>query len=313
MEDRKLKKDIKFGLLENGFDFILSSLMYVAKPRTKSDLKYAILHLCAGMELILKERLRREHWSLLFEDINKANIRDFETGSFRSVSFGTCIDRLKGICNISVSLDNKKPLLFNFREKRNRLEHFGIVSSKEALTGSTAQVLSILLDFINGELLPNDFSKIERELLNQLRSKLSEFQNFVKRRLEQIDPDIKKAEKELYKVQCPTCYQETFILGNDNPYCLFCTYSTKPEFAAEEWDGGTYLPDVCPECGRETLVDIGPSGSQSKQDQYICFACGQAWKESSMNECMTCGNLYLVEEDDCGICPNCIEYQMSKG
>jgi DNA-directed RNA polymerase subunit RPC12/RpoP len=77
-------------------------------------------------------------------------------------------------------------------------------------------------------------------------------------------------------------------------------------------DGGYYPLYTCPECKRETLVDIGPSGSQFEHDQYICFACGQAWKESSMDKCMSCGRLYLVDEDDCGMCPDCIEYQMSK-
>jgi hypothetical protein len=199
MKNREIKKEVKFSLLENAFDFILSALMYLAKSKTKSDLKYAILHLCAGIEIILKERLRREHWSLLFEDVNRANILDFESGNFTSVSFRTCIERLKGICNLSF-LDKDERYLFKLRERRNRLKHFGITDSAEALTSSAAKVLSILLDFINHELLPDDFSKAEADLLKKLRSKLGTFKRFVEKRLNQIETKLKKAEKESYIV-----------------------------------------------------------------------------------------------------------------
>jgi len=36
------------------------------KGASLSDAKYAVLHLAAGVELLLKEQLRREHWALLF-------------------------------------------------------------------------------------------------------------------------------------------------------------------------------------------------------------------------------------------------------
>lgn len=324
MKNKKVKKDIKFDLLENAFDFILSALDHIAKPKTKSDLKYAILHLCAGQELVLKERLRREHWSLLFEDVNKANIRDFESGNFTSMSFKTCIERLKGICKISF-LGKDERYLFNLRERRNRLEHFGIVDSAEALTGSAAYVLSVLLGFISNELSPNDFSDTEAHLLKKIRSKLGDFQRFVEKQLRQIEPDLKRAQKESYVVPCPACYANTLALG-DRPSCLFCGYSTEPEVAADEWietilgksyqsvlkDGEDYPLYTCPECERETFVDVAPSGSQFEHDQCICFACGQAWKESSIDKCGSCGRPYVVEGDDWGMCPDCFRYQMSK-
>lgn len=327
MKNKQVKKEIKFDLLENAFDFILSALKYIVESRTKSNLKYAVLHLCAGTELILKESLRREHWSLLFEDINKANIQDFKSGNFTSVSFIRCIERLKGICNISFSNKDER-YLFNLREKRNRLEHFGIIDSAEALTSLTAQVLSILLDFINDKLYPDEFSETEAILFNNLRSKSGEFDKLVIARFNKIKPDLKQAKEEWYVVQCPACYQETFVLRDmpDLPFCLFCGYSSEPEIAANEWietilginygsvikDGEDYPLYTCPECVGETLVDIGPSGSQFERDQYICFACGQSWKESSMDKCEVCGQLYLVKEDDGGMCPDCFEHQLSK-
>lgn len=303
---------------------MLSALDYIERNNPKTDLKYAVLHLCAGTELVLKERLRKEHWSLLFEDINKANITDFKSGNFTSISFKTCIDRLKGICNIPFS-DNDRRYFFNLRDKRNRLEHFGIVDSVEALKVASARVLSTLLSFISHQLSPADLSPTESKLLRKLRGKLRIFTEFVEKRLKKIDRDIKRAKEESIVVQCPACHQESFVLG-ERPTCLFCGYSTEPELAAKEWiesifgltyesmikDGGDFPLFACPECRKETVVDIGLMGSQAEHFQFVCFYCSQGWEESNLNECMRCGNLYITSDDDCGICKDCIEHQMSK-
>lgn len=324
MKDEDIKKEIKLGLLENGIDFLLSALDYIERTKSKTDLKYAVLHLCAGTELVLKERLRKEHWSLLFENINKASIPDFESGNFTSVSFKTCIDRLEGICNIPFS-DNDKRSFFNLRDKRNRLEHFGIVDSVEALKVASAKVLSTLLSFISHQLSPDDLSPTESKLLRKLRGKLSIFTEFVEKRLKNINRDIKKAKEGSIVVHCPACYQESFVLGV-RPPCLFCGYSAGPEVAAREWiesilgltyesmikEGGDFPLFACPECGKETVVDIGLRGNQIEHFQYVCFYCCQGWERSNMNECMRCGNLYITRDDDYDICKDCIERQMSK-
>lgn len=153
---------------------------------------------------------------------------------------------------------------------------------------------------------------------------MSEFQRFVEKQSKQIEQDLKKAEKESYIVQCPACYQQAFVL-EDRPSCSFCGYSTEAELAANEWietilgishssalkDGVHYPLWDCPACERETLVDIGPSGSQSERDQYICFACGQIWKESDKRECAFCGRPYFADEDDdWGMCDYCLAHRL---
>lgn len=75
-------------LVENALDFILSAVEW-AKGDDVRSLKYAILHLSDGVELILKEKLRRDHWSLLFADVDKANENALKTGDFKSVDFAS--------------------------------------------------------------------------------------------------------------------------------------------------------------------------------------------------------------------------------
>jgi len=65
---RRSKAELKFNLVENGIDFIRSGIeQYFLRDTPKArDHKYAVLHIFAGVLLLLKERLRRAHASLIF-------------------------------------------------------------------------------------------------------------------------------------------------------------------------------------------------------------------------------------------------------
>src|SRR5438309_32031 len=167
------EREVKFTLLENGLDFIHSALDHLKAGSTKQDLKYAVLHLSAGIELVLKERLRREHWSLVFEDTDKANIPAYDTGDFTSATLASCFIRLRGICGVDLKEREQQELL-SFRRKRNRLEHFNILDSIEAIVASSARVLEILLVFVNEELEPNRVSDEEAVLIRKIRARLGE-------------------------------------------------------------------------------------------------------------------------------------------
>ena len=47
---------IKLSLIENGLDFIRAGLKSITANESKFDLKYAVLHISAGIELVLKDR-----------------------------------------------------------------------------------------------------------------------------------------------------------------------------------------------------------------------------------------------------------------
>ena len=64
--------ELKLSLVENAEDFLSEAVKY-AKAASPRDWKYATLHLWTALELLLKALLENEHWSLLFEDINKAS------------------------------------------------------------------------------------------------------------------------------------------------------------------------------------------------------------------------------------------------
>lgn len=317
-------KKIEFSLLENALDYIISAQTYILSKNPR-DLKYAVLHLSAAVELILKKRLQDEHWSLVFEDINTANVTNYESGDFISVNLKTCILRLSGVCNV-IMPEKDKEIISSFRKKRNRLEHFGVTDSVEAITSSAAEVLSILLDFIKMHLETSKFSITEKHALSIIRKDLCRFELLVDKRMKKISSQLKKAEKKFNILSCPSCLQNALVVGDDDPTCIFCHYSGKPKTVAVEWietilgidyylakkDGTDYPLHTCCDCGYDSLVKVGPTGDSSIADQYVCFNCGQKWSLSDIGECQRCNELYFVKEDDVGECLSCQKYRLTK-
>ncbi len=321
MVEKSKSVEIRFELLENGLDFLLSGIDYIAKNRGKVDLKYGVLHTASGVELLLKERLRREHWSLLFRDPGEARHEAFRAGTFQSVAFEPCIERLEQICRVDFDTRDRRYLL-TLRDKRNRLEHFGIVDKPEAIMGSLAKVLSILLNFINEELDPEEWEEPDKGALENIRRRLGEIVGFVEKRMKEIKSTLEKAST-IFK--CPLCLQEA-LEPDDRATCHFCGYSDMAEHVADEYiesvlgeiryrvlkDGGVYPLHDCPECDRQTLVDTGISGGMHPADQYLCFACGNTWEEGSMTECSSCAKFYLYDPGGMIICDDCFNYKVSK-
>lgn len=86
-------------MLENGMDFIISGILHLQKAESENveeniqgrELKYALLHLSSGIELVFKSRLNIEHWTYIFEDMNKASKKSYKDGSLKTADSNTAI------------------------------------------------------------------------------------------------------------------------------------------------------------------------------------------------------------------------------
>jgi hypothetical protein len=88
---------IKLSLLENAESFVTESLAKVlAAENDPQQWKFAILAAVQAIELILKELLRREHWTLLFQNIDKPKL---------TVSLDQAMERLKNVSPVRISPD----------------------------------------------------------------------------------------------------------------------------------------------------------------------------------------------------------------
>ncbi|GAW94378.1 hypothetical protein [Calderihabitans maritimus] len=315
-------KEVAFGLLENGLDFIRSAIHHLMDEPDKTDLKYGILHLCAGVELVMKYRLSKEHWSLLFQKVDSATKSAFERGDFVSVSFNTCLERLKCIC--SIEFDKKiSSQLEHLRKRRNRLEHFGILDSTSALKASLLGVLNFIVDFIDEHIDGNDLDGTEKEIIETIRASLGDFEDFIKHRWKVIEDQIESARKETCVTFCPTCYQDALVV-DDGAKCLFCGFAGEGEgeevarafvsniLGINEYrcvkEGGEFPIYVCPECGLNSLVH--PVDDEDLES-WFCFSCGFEWDESEIAFCTGCGTPYVKTEGDTELCSICVEHHLS--
>lgn len=310
--------DIQLSMLENGLDFIISGLKHIAAPVSKFDLKYAVLHLSAGIELMLKDRLRREDWTQIFVKPEDATEEKLKSGNFKSVNLYQCLERLEEHCPVDLP---DKALLLSFKDQRNPIEHFELNHSKEALEASSAVVLGALIDFIGDAYEEDDLSTEESELLQQIRTGLAEFRRFTVERMTDIQPLLQDHKKHYGQiVVCPSCMQDA-LMADCDVRCAFCGYAATAEDAAELYiantlgtsryycikEGETYPLRNCPNCDNEALVfEEGYTETNG-----VCFGCGETPSPGEYVFCDQCQELCREEDRSGGMCPECLNAYLS--
>jgi len=314
---------IELSLLENGLDFILSAARYLVDEgysENPSALKYVVLHLSAGVHLILKERLKREHWVLLFSRPGSATRQAYNEGDFRGVSYDDAVKRLESICGVKFS-SKQKTTLDDLRVRRNRFEHYGVTQSVEALKSVASQTLNFVLDFVHTE-LDVTLTHEQKELLEEIRLHLMDFDQFVDDRLEQIKSALDAFQGTV--VTCPSCGQLAARI-DDGISCAFCNDFMDGESAAAKFvqdvrhlsryrvekSGGFWPIHYCMNCGTESLLEdiqtVLNHKGEMVQTEFVCYTCGEYWGPGELRFCSRCGEPYDPGsgEDWTAICPDC--------
>ncbi|MDO8612584.1 MAG: hypothetical protein Q7R32_07145 [Dehalococcoidia bacterium] len=320
---------MELPLLANALDFIISAGDYANRassdPRTRAgSLKYAVLHLHAGSELLIKERLRREHWALLYDKPDEASRASWKAGDFRSVGGESLQRRLEGIAGVALP-DETKKLLRSLREQRNRLEHFAFIGSEEVVRALVYEVSSFALDFAH-EHFEEELGAEELQLLDEVKKVMFDNEEFVEARMnalaEQLDRTVSQG---LPIITCPACLQEALAFEPTETKCLFCRSEWDSSIASafEDWDSSFLRVDpkekmdvyrVCPECEDECFINIGAyeDNSYGRSPAWLCFSCGFHAREEEIDECMKCGQPFLEKEDMGTVCKRCFAYVISK-
>jgi len=302
--------DLHFSPLSNGLDFLLAGLEVLEGDPSPRQVKYAVLHVAAGIALVHKERLRREHWALIFDDVRAATKERYESGEFRSVDFEACLQRLEDICGIEIG-DETKSRLRSLVRRRNRIEHFGISEPLVAAKASVSAVLGHVIAFIDQHLAP--LGAEDAEVMEQIRELLGGFEKFVQDRWKEINGDVQEHRQHTAVVECPRCSQEALGLGDGDAKCFFCGYKADAEKAADEYlanvsglseyavvkDGGEWPCYQCPDCDWETFVAC--------DTDYVCFNCGTTYSAKTLDRCPRCNRLYKPGHGEGydPLCPDC--------
>lgn len=317
------EQDINYSLLDNRLDYLESAVERLQQQDGQRALKFAILDLVAGLELVMKERLRIHDPALLYADPRRFYASDFEAGSFFSANWPDTLKRLDEEAGVAISSADQDRLKI-LRVQRNRAQHFAFKSSAEAVQAALAHGLGFGLQFIGAGFDGQTLDQSASASIERIRIALPELDQFVIRRWSEIQAEI--AATSTAVTTCPACTEDALVL-DAGAHCLFCGYRAEPEEGANHYahavigesryvlvkEGQPWVVAHCPNCEMETLVDQGPGASQSPRVRWLCFACGEQWTEQGLQSCARCGEWTSNEDGDMTVCSNCFDYVVNGG
>lgn len=290
-----MTEKLKLSLTENAHDFIEEAIKH-ANAKDSHDWKYALLHLGSALEVIMKAILEKEHWSLIFEDVDKASREDLKSGNFKSVNWEKLIERIVKIIGKHISARDKIDLE-RIREIRNKIIHYSVEINIEILKSVIARGLNIFIKLFQTTSKEEDTEEFVFYLNNQLK----EYKKYVKLHIAQIKEKLDSSVRPDSNFSiCPHCFQDTLVVDDVHEvYCLFCGYETSFEELADysEGPGGP-----CPEC------EVGYLGLilyNNEDGEFICVKCGYKCESSHNVECGRCGEVYWDEDGESIMCENC--------
>lgn len=344
MDKEKNTKNIEYTLLENALDFLNEAVkryrvaecvnkideknakIFLWEKRSsifekrykeisKNNIKYTILHLSSGMELLFKYLLYREHWSYIVNKIDSVTMEKYHKGDFISVDMDTAIGRLQTLCDISISKDARQKLK-RIKEKRNQLEHFKINETLYSIIPDIIFGLEFSLSMISEHGF-DDVSVQEKLLIDELKSSLIKIAEYKKNRIKLVEEEIsQKGISRENLLVCPYCGEKYYEFFKEAGHCLCCLLTVSPTKLADMYltqvqrlssyrvqkEGGIWPRYQCPSCGEDALI--------LKEEGYYCFSCFENFKYDTMVNCDTCGELVSRDSINCGMCESCWEYRI---
>ncbi|MEV8455468.1 hypothetical protein AB0467_34595 [Streptomyces sp. NPDC052095] len=314
--------DPHFPPVANGLDYLVSVVEILegkGESASARDLKYAVLHLAAGAEVLLKARLQEEHWSLVFAQPGNATQQQLEEGSLQSCTPDETRKRLTNIAGITFSARETKALT-ELAKARNALQHYGLVGQMADATqvsATTASVLHFLVPFVENQLLPRlkdpNELRVAHEDMQRIRDGLIDIDGYVQERLQELAPQLGPVRRTT--VQCLDCQQWAMVVpGGYSPaslnerahdiVCLFCRTAMDAVSAAYNYCQVVLRHPLAPddqpdgvhrcfECGMDLLVRGAFTAADRSQPVDLCFGCAIVFDD--LEQCQRCGALERPE------------------
>ncbi|MER6162704.1 hypothetical protein ABT147_45750 [Streptomyces sp. NPDC001868] len=281
---------LDFPPVRNGVDYLVSVVDHLTAEgdRDPRDLKYAVLHLQAAAEVLLKARLVREHWSLVFTDPGKATRQKFDTSTLQSCGVPAAAERLRNIAGVDVTTRDEKALA-ELAQDRNALQHFGLTRDVPAVEARAGRVLDFLVRFLDGVLLPGlsreEVAAISSDV-NRIREGLSAIHTFVTARMRRLKGEL--ADYKDRTVVCPNCGQLAMVADGSRNRCHFCNTDESNMvlmvgFLVQSLNAPGVRVRACPRCQKETLVDGARLASEPGPVSF-CFGCATRIPDTSPGE-----------------------------
>ncbi len=319
-------------IADSALDFILKSCDDFENQDLEQHgrLKYSTIHLCAGIELVLKAKLCQEHWTLVLADPDKYKEGNWEKGDFRSVSIEDAIHRIGTIIGADLPYEAAQAI-HQLSRLRNRYVHFVVTDTPQFVAAIQLKAWHYALEMLNRKFL--ELTHEQEQHVENATARMLKHQSFIDTRFEALREDIEISKVDgTYIIECPFCDKPALKIG-DAPTCFVCgNKRTSPETYAEAYHRkmhpylnskdyiGEEITVWCSDCDEKSCIPV-PEELQELAIQtilerekiqlepgmdlepYICLNCGTFFENADITECGACGAKYM----DGRICPVCSE------
>jgi hypothetical protein len=280
---QKMPKELKLDLLNNGIDFVRSSLeyLYFDEHPEPQHYKYAVLHVFSGALLILKQRLASAHSALVWKEVS-------DHGNFAkpTVGFDDLITRLRTCANVVIK-DEDVRRLRAVQQLRNRIEHSEVTLDLSVAKEHVAELVQFLFEFLRQEL----GESLEDHMPYEIRERLTELRKVADRLgVERKERQEKRERDWRDRAKCYETMSEEELTSILDPDTQDNELSDTPE------------PLECPACGDYSVVVVGP-------EMGICKSM-ECREPTPVTGCPRCSAHYMTGfeadgPDDVDYCEAC--------
>lgn len=221
---------LKFHLLDNALDSLTQGVQFALEDHpTSSRLKLSVLLTAQAVELVLKERLRQEHWSLVFRNLDQSGQDEAAT-----VSTNEAIRRLERIARVQLHEKDKK-MIRRLVKTRNRIQHYEIDLSFERALSQIHAAIAFLTQFLHSELQADIREHLDEQNIRNLLA-VEEIATELRRiaqnniaELEEENRPIRLSDAAAWHfevIDCPACWEEFYVFSPDSNLseCQLCKY-----------------------------------------------------------------------------------------
>lgn len=308
------------SMVESAFEFLNKAL-----DEFKESPKFSTVHFAIAIELFLKSRLMKEHWSLLVEKTDNADRNAFFQGTSKTVNPEAAIQRLAKIACDPIPEEARKVFLA-IAQHRNRMVHFVHGGTNGNPDEATAELEKVVAEQCQGwrqlQLLleknwSKHFAKFEQEIAN-VEFAMQKHRGYLQAKFESKTDTIKVHLTDGGKVKsCGTCGFASVLIeaiteAVSSASCLVCWYSgtivdldcpTPMCHQHFEFDSEQGPPAHCPSCNA-TIADWVPEALDTGE-----FVTKDNMMDHYDKNCPDCGGSHtVVEHFDGFICTECFEY-----
>jgi hypothetical protein len=319
LKSKRAKNPDEFfdSLVRNAIDFLQMSVRELERRP-----KYSVIHFAMAVELLLKARLLKEHWSLIVSKIEKASIQTFRSGEFASVTTDECLQRLKNITNEAL-LEHEVKCFDAVRSHRNKLVHF--FHSHYLSKASKSLRLQIVVEqleawFYLHRLLTqkwaNHFSPYAAKIARLEKLIRKDRLRFLRAKFRALNPEIQQARNNGDKFKpCRMCnFESAKIASLRDPLfsakCLVCDWTSN------------FLKIACSACGTDVTVESEDGGACENCKEVVDFdrlmnQFGPAFRPDEESFDAFCSSCEFHEasviplRDETYLCLNCLELHRS--